>query len=289
MDIYIGFLRSLRIFDSHGVLLNNARVTDLGFEVGQDVLRKADGVVAKIDKITPDFVHLISAQDGALVRASSESFVTGKWKKHVPKADPQLLEGWAAYSPGNSQEMLCSVIKGAVFKAMLEQYYEFKHEDAIQIFLKPSRDVKVCKGFQCHHLKLPCATSRLEIKSQGDKVAQGALQLGKLKVGTGKDLIMFMTPVVQMPKVDGAVAFVNPAWVMRTTTDRDEANMELSGSGRSGWSNQQLHNPSSKIALPIIRNFKALSEGDSLVLYRPDLAKSEVVEELQPLAKRRKS
>ena len=270
-------------------MLNNARVTDLGFEAGQDVVRKADGVVAKIDKITPDFVHLISAEDGALVRASAEAFVNGKWKKHHPKAEPQVLEGWTAFSPGNSQEILCSVIKGAVFKAMLDQYYEFKHEDAIQVFLKPSRDVKVCKGFKCNQLRLPCATSRLEIKSPGDKVAQGALPLGNIKVANGKDLTMFMIPVVQMPKVDGAVGFVNPAWVMRSTTVHDEANMELSGSGRSGWQNQQLHNPSSKITLPTIRNFKALSEGDSLVLYRPELAKTEDVEELQPLAKRRKS
>ena len=102
-------------------MLNNARVTDLGFEAGQDVVRKADGVVAKIDKITPDFVHLISAEDGALVRASAEAFVNGKWKKHHPKAEPQVLEGWTAFSPGNSQEILCSVIKGAVFKAMLDQ------------------------------------------------------------------------------------------------------------------------------------------------------------------------
>ena len=219
-------------------------------------MRKADGVVAKIDKITPDFVHLISAEDGA----SAKVFVNGK----------------------------CSVIKGAVFKAMLDQYYEFKHEDAIQVFLKPSRDVKICKGFKCNQLRLPCATSRLEIKSPGDKVVQGALPLGNIKVANGKYLSMFMIPVVQMPKTDEVVGFVNPAWVMRSTTVHDEANMELSGSGHSGWQNQQPYNPFSKIPLPTIWNFKALSKGDFLVFYRPE-AKSEDVKELQPFTKHRKS
>ncbi|CAE7256769.1 unnamed protein product [Symbiodinium sp. CCMP2592] len=240
---------ALRLYDGAGNLVNNARVIDMGFAVGMDVVRKADDAQEKIISISPDTVEL--EMSSGVHTVSAQSFVDNKWKKHTPKQ---------------------------VFIAMQGQYHDFvKHEKSFQILVKPSRDVQALKAFAHGTLRLPVASTRLDVRAASSKAAGGAVQLGCIKGFGSEDMILYVMPVVQLPK-DGSGGFLNPSWVMRVSTERDECNCELAGP--KGSEKQSLKPGSSKFLLPYVRNFIRIDKGESLVLHRPELAKAETVETL---------
>ena len=284
----------LRVYDSSGVIVNNARVKDLGFDVGQMVLRKADGFIGKIDKITAEYVHLLG-DDGTLVRASSETFVEGRWRQHVAKPEAVVLEEWFRYSPLHASDVAASIVKGAVHHAMIEQYKEFcKWEKQMMIYIKPTRDVQVLADFKPRGLKIPVATPKVEIKPVGWPQSQGAIQIATYGPMAGESVegyVVYILPYFALPK-DGLLGgSVNPAWIMKTSSNMDDCNMEVVGStAKKEWWTQSLNPHACKVAhLPVLKNSRALKAGESLVLFRPESAKTEEVEQLQPLAKRRKS
>ena len=130
--------RVLRKYDNTGSPVNNARVRELGFDVGVQVIRKADEVIATVEEIKPEVVTL-KMPDDSLVTVSSESFISGKWRRHSEKPQPTLLVDWWTSSPASSPEFLAATIKGRVMLAMLQQYEAWKHEKSLQIFTNPSR------------------------------------------------------------------------------------------------------------------------------------------------------
>ena len=269
-------MRSLRLYSEDGTMVTSARVTDLGFQKGMKVIRKHDSVVATIDKILPDHIHLL-LEDGSLSRVSSDSFVAGQWKKHVVKPHAVSFDEWRNFSPVNSNDLYVSSAKGAVQGAMLQQYKTFKHEAALQVFLKPSKDVQVSQTFAVHTLKLPCGTPRLDVRPMEDTVFYNAIQVAHVIVPDDKPLVLYLLPHTQVPKDDVSGGFMNPAWVMKASYDKSDCNCELAGPSQN-WFKQKL-NPAQgtpcKVVLPFIRNFRKLNPGDSLVLYRPDLESGE--------------
>ena len=286
--------RVLRVYDSSGVIVNNARVKDLGFDVGQVVFRKADGFIGKIDKITAEYVHLLG-DDGTLVRASSETFVEGRWRQHVAKPEAVVLEEWFRYSLLHASDVAASIVKGAVHHAMIEQYKEFcKWEKQMMIYIKPTRDVQVLADFKPRALKIPVATPKVEIKPVGWPQSQGSIQVATYGPMAGESVegyVVYILPYSALPK-DGLLGgSVNPAWIMKTSSNTDDCNMEVVGStSKKEWWTQSLNPHACKVShLPVLRNSRALKAGESLVLFRPESAKTEEVEQLQPLAKRRKS
>ena len=120
-------IRALRLFDDSGNIANSARVLDHGFEIGMTVMRKAD--------ITPD--HVILSMDGHDFQASSESFIENKWKRHQVAKDPEELTDWVQHSCLKSLDFSMGITRGAILKAMLEQYSAFGDEKNLRVFLKP--------------------------------------------------------------------------------------------------------------------------------------------------------
>ncbi|CAE7278603.1 unnamed protein product [Symbiodinium sp. CCMP2456] len=276
---------SLRIFNEEGKLLSDSRVADLGFKSGMEVIRKADDTKGTIVDISSENVRLKMA-DGKMYEASAQSFVDGKWKQHVPKQEPTLFKEWATYSPVKNDELTMSVVRGLVSSSMIEQYTSMKL-DQLDVFLKPSRDVQVKSSFAVHGLKLPIASSRIDFRVHGEKIPSGSFQVA-LMVGassTKPSHTISVQPFVQAPKEGSKQGFLNPAWIMKCTSDYDEGNMEFHCSGKN-WANQKLSSTSTSMTLPVIRNYTKLESGDSLVLYRPELAKTQEVETLQPVSKR---
>ena len=64
-------------------------------------------------------------------------------------------------------------------------------------------------------------------------------------------------PMLSMPKADGDAGFLNPAFVMQTTADPDEANMQVDHVKAARDSSVQL---------PVLKNTGPLKTGDSLML-----------------------
>ncbi|CAE7242610.1 unnamed protein product [Symbiodinium microadriaticum] len=246
---------ALRLYDGAGKLVNNARVIDMGFAVGMEVVRKADDAQGKILSISPDTVEL--QMSSGVCTVSAESFVENKWKKHTPKQEPQTLPDWWLSSPHASADFLATVVKAQVTIALQVQYDEFvKQEKSLEIFVKPSRDVQVKKPFAAQALRMPVASTRLDVRAASSKAPGGAVQLGSIKASGVDDLL-------------------------------DECNCEIWGP--KGWEKQQLKANSSKIMLPFIRNFIRVEKGDSLILHRPELAKTETVEALVPVKKKQRT
>ncbi|OLQ00277.1 hypothetical protein AK812_SmicGene17089 [Symbiodinium microadriaticum] len=275
--------KSLRVYDETGKLVSNSRVVDLGFQPGNEVIRKADDMKGTIMEISAENVRL-RLTDGQEYLASSQSFVDGKWKQHVQKAEPVLFKDWRKYDPVHSAEFTIGVVKGVVFRSMYEQYETLKVDD-LDIFLKPSKNVQVKKSYNINILKLPIATARVNV---GETVPAGAVQLAVLAAGaTNKETHkIYMQAHFQGPKTDSSQqGFINPVWLMKSTTDRDEANMELHWTSKTSM-NQKLTCKSASMTLPIVRNFVKLDAGDSLVLWRPDMGKSESIEVLEPVKKK---
>ncbi|CAE7809241.1 unnamed protein product [Symbiodinium sp. CCMP2592] len=228
---------ALRKFDSTGALVNDARLQELGFQVGNMVMRKADEVVGTIKKMTADHVDLV-LQDFSACRVSSQSFVEGLWRHHVPKAEA--------------------------------------------VPLPDCRDVQVSKDFGQGKLCLPVTSPRLDIRSSSSTSPSGSIKAGCIKTSS-EDHILYILPMVQFPK-DGqgsGQGFVNPTWIMRTTSDRTEANMEVVGKG-----SEKLTPDYRKIQLPYVKNIRKVSAGQSLLLYRPETGKPEQPEALIRLSKK---
>ncbi|CAE7368193.1 unnamed protein product [Symbiodinium sp. CCMP2456] len=275
--------KSLRVYDDTGKLVSNSRVVDLGFKAGNEVIRKADDMKGTIMEITADKVRL-KLTDGKEYEASSQSFVDNKWKMYVPKAEPVLFKEWTKFSPLRSEDFSIAVVKGIVFQSMHEQYETLKVDD-LDVFLKPSKNVQVKKSYNINILKLPIATAKVTI---AETVPAGAVQLAVLAVGTSQKGThrISMQAHFQAPKTESSQqGFINPVWLMKSTTDRDEANMELHWTSKSA-SNQKLTCKSASMILPIVRNFVKLEAGDDLVLWRPDTGKTDVIEALEPVTKK---
>lgn len=270
------------MFDEEGGLLTSSRVSDLGFAVGMKVVRKADEQEGTIMEMSADKVRL-KLGDGKLYEASSESFVQGRWKQHVAKAEPVLFKDWVKFSPPKSEEFSIAVVKGLVFQSMWQQYEDLKKEN-LDVFLKPSKEVQVKSNHPVHTLKLPIASTRVDCRIVSEKLPPGAVQVALLATAGNKAThTISVLPTFQAPKAGSTQGFMNPVWIMKCTSDYEEGNVEIFGGNK-----QKLTCASTSVNLPFVRNYKKLQQGDSLVLWRPDQQKSEEVEALQPVVKKAK-
>ena len=276
-------LRAIRQFDQDGKLVNNCRMLELGFEVGLHVIRKADEVETTIEDIMADEIQLVLA-DGKVVRVSSESFVAGKWKAHKPKQEPVPLMDWWKHSPKNCPDFALAGVRGMVMTKLMHQYGDFKQEKLVDIYVKPSKEVRVTKALDAEVLRIPVTSARVDIRKSGQDPPHGGLLLGKV-AAVDMDYLVYVLPAFQPPKDGGSGGFLSPAWAMKVSADRSECNMELKGPSKV-WSRQKLSAEKADLLLPVVTNFRKLAKGDSLVLFRPELAKAEPVEALQPVAKR---
>ena len=274
--------RSLRVFDKEGRLLSNSLVVDAGFSVGMQVVRKADEVSGTIVDISADKVKLRLA-GGKLREASSEAFVQGKWKKYNPKTEPVKLNWWPC-SPLSSQDFVHAAVKGYLLSFLHEQFEELMKatRKQVEVYVKPGKDVKVTSQFGVGALKLSVATNRVDFRLEGESLLQGAIRVGLTK-GVGPN--MKQQFVVSILPAFNAQNFANPAWAMKCSADREEANMELRGPN-NGWDKQRLGCSTASIALPVFENYKALEAGESLIYFSPHTRASHDVETLTPVSKK---
>ena len=167
---------------------------------------------------------------------------------------------------------------------LMHQYAEFKQEKLLDIYVKPSKEVRVTKAVDAQVLKIPVTSTRVDIRKSDQDPPHGGLLLGKV-AALDMDYLVYLLPTFQAPKNGGSGGFLSPARAMKVSADRSECNMELKGPSKV-WNRQKLSAEKAELLLPVVTNFQKLAKGDSLVLFRPELAKAEPVEALQPVAKR---
>ena len=253
--VFICLSRSVHLLDDHGNAVTGARVRSRGFDVGQRVERKADGASGVITEITAEHVVLQTA-GGQLKEATAEGFVEGLWQKRdgarLGHSRRPRLGGIPALPPA------------------------FPDLRSPQAAARGSREIRALQDFAAKGLVMPVTTTRVDIKREEDAEHGAGLIIGKVVWNTIK-FVLVLQPATVWPTSSGE-GFVNPAWVMKTTTSREEANMEVSfPAGKKGKEPFQL---------PVIRNFCKVTQDSVLVLHRK--AKEQEPEELKPVPKKRR-
>ena len=247
--------------------MNAARVLSKGFEVGDLVERKVDGKRGKITEITADHVRFV-AEDSCSdeFQVSSESFVRDEWKKVAAKKVVTMLTQWHLSAGTNSREFEISILKAKVLQAMADQHEHLAvNYNAIDICKQP-RDVK----FAVRELQLPITSCKIHVVEETHATASSSITVGTCEVQGCSTRVDIHGFTVWPQEGDNAGGFLSPVWIMRTSTVRADANMEI-------------HNlkPKDPCCLAFVRNFRKIQAGASLILYRP--AKQEAPEELQPV------
>ncbi|CAE7788980.1 unnamed protein product [Symbiodinium sp. CCMP2592] len=264
--------------DASGAVVNAARVVSKGFRVGDFVERKADGLQATVKVVGAEKV-VLELQDGSQVEGSAQSFLDGHWKQSAPRSDPVRFDSWPSVVGFKSFEMQALLLRARIVHAMEEQFEKLMGAKSVAlgltVYQKP-RDVRAHEDLAVRQLQLPVTTTRIEIRSAAEDPSN-SIVVGRTTLA-GKDVWVILSPVTTWPTAT-CEGFLNPSWLMRPSAVRKEANCELVGIPAK---------PADPFELPVIKNFKKISQNESLVLYRPGNKSPAPVEVLQPLSKKAK-
>lgn len=255
-------------------------VREMGFEVGQPVMRKLDKVKGTIAEMSGDKIT-INVDDGPITgraQVSAEGFRKGQWKILKTKPDPPLeVLDCSPYSALASEEVKIGLTKGQILQALVNM--EEKHKKVlkgIKMTLKPHRDIIATKAFPVGKLCLvPCST-RIETRDQ--------LAAGSVSLGTINGSMFQLGSHFVGPDKDGSFdkAFLQPFWSVRVTHDPEKANVVIEPL-------IDLATDNSSLRIPVIRNTKEV-EAEDVLLRCVQKDKPQVqLEPLVPEPKRRRT
>lgn len=255
-------------------------VRELGFEVGQAVMRKQDKIKGTIEAMAGDKIT-INVDDGPITgraHVSTEGFRKGHWKVLKTKPEPPLeVLDCSLYSALASEEFKICVTKGQILKTLFDM--EEKHKKVlacVKMTLKPHRDVIALKAFPVGKLCLvPCST-KIETR---DKLAAGSVSLGTIN-GTMFQVCSYFVGPDKDQNFDKA--FLQPFWSVRVTHDPDKANVSIEPQLDLSTTNQNF-------TIPVMRNIKEVAANDVLLRYVQKDKPEVQVEPLVPEPKRRRT
>jgi hypothetical protein len=230
-------------------------VQEMGFAVAMCVQRKADKMVAHIEKMSSDGIVLLT-EDGQVI-APIASFIKGEWKPYSAQPDPVEIESWQLYSPHVSKEFACFRMKAVIMEELCELTHKYKDVNAsLKVFVKPKKFVVSTDKFAIG--KLILVPSTLKVESGSGSMASNAVDLGMIS-----EQRFWLSPTVNMPLRAGAVpAFIAPFWFIETSSEMKEANMEF-----THFSKKLGGGSESKFTVPVLKNTKAIKDGDRLCFY----------------------
>ena len=268
--------RQMREYDESGNLKNPAvLLEEKGFSVGKYVVRKKDKVLGQISAISADKVTL--EVDGDFYRVSWEGFVSGQWKVTDAPAEKEPID-LKACSPSDSLEVETQICKGRILQKLCE--LERKHADClekIRVYSKP-RSVEASQPVNVGKMVLVPSTLRIECVRDYDPFeGHGGICLG---LCGAENATFFLQPTC-IPPAEDRPGFIAPFWMVKGTPDPEMANCKVAPLVAGTDRNDSL----SKI--PVLKNFKALKEGD--VLLQHVAPKVVELEALESLPKRRRA
>jgi hypothetical protein len=229
-------------------------VQEMGFAVAMCVQRKADKMVAHIEKMNSDGIVLRTG-DGQVI-APIASFIRGDWKTHSVPDGPVEIESWQLYSPHVSKEFASLRMKAVIMEELCELTHKYSDlMSSIKVFYKPKKFVVSTDKFAIG--KLIVVPSTLKVESGSGSMVAHSVDLGMIE-----EQRFWLCPTVNMPLRAGAVpAFIAPFWFIETVSEMKDANMEFTYLARKG--------SESKFTVPVLKNTKAIKDGDRLCFYVP--------------------
>lgn len=259
-----------------------------GFEIGQLIERKADRVMAKLDRVAGNKAVLL-LQDGPLsgwATVSVASLLKGEWKKAAPKVDPVELPDFHGCLPTCSRELCLMQVKGSIAGKLLDlEKKHIKVHDGLKVFLKPMKAVIAQKRFGKGELVLVPSTTKIVTEQPQSGVCLGSV--GLAQEIESADISLWLAPCTILPKEGGLKQpFVAPFWFVRSTSVKEDANCEVVPVMDSDHPNHLLK-------VPFLRNFKPIKSDEELLCFAEKVAKQASVEALtqmtpEPPTKRRR-
>lgn len=265
---------TMRSFDKDGKLVNEeCLVHEVGFHVGQLVQRKSDKVKGTIKEIKDGKVYLELVDDEGnlkVVTATYRSFFSGEWKEikekkslSVEDLTPYLLDASAYW-------------KTQVNKAKIIMELHDLHAKHASVIGNLTMNVRPTRGI---FSKCSYSEKKLFLVPLTDKIGEKQPQAG-MWVEIGKEKKFYLQGHNMVKVNDDGLdpeTFLHPFWLVRTSPDHDEVNMEIV-SKRHGDFN-----------IPVMTNITEVSPGDELVRYVAKKASEiEDLEEVEDSASKRR-
>ena len=135
----------------------------------------------------------------------------------------------------------------------------------LTIQAKPFKNVVVTKNFATNKLVLVPMTTRISTQLQ----KSGAQLLGELMAGPEGGLSFWLVPCFAAPKPhpEGSKGMIAPFWLVQTTEQPDEANMEVTPDlGSHNESDKLIHQVTIKV--PVMKNTRPIKAGEQLKVFR---------------------
>ena len=249
--------RRMRELTMDGAAANpEEHLKDLGFLVGGFVRRKADKVEAQITAVQKDMVKMKMVEGGEACSASMQSFLDLDWAAFVPRESAQLVEDLAAHAPSLHPDWHAMRVAHSIQTEILAMTDKHEMESCkhLSVQVKPGKAViaqeKIGKG----KLLLVPSTLKISVKPADAVVPSG------FRVKTPYlDKSFWLLPTVIVPKETESPGFLNPFWLVQTTSIADEANMTLAYLKGTN---------ANKLELPVLKNTKHINPQDKLLLFK---------------------
>ena len=179
------------------------------------------------------------------------------WRIHKGKVTAKLI-GWdfesTRCSPLASPVWKMDVAKGAIAMALMSEYKDHEHLLQGLCLLQNPSIVKATRAFKAGELCLVPASQRIERKQ-----SPGSLPVGRFDLGAEDDTILYLgsqfVPPVSANGTENKSTWVAPFWIVNSTEAAD-ANMDLVHVERDI--------KGIKVFVPLLKNKKALKEGDEV-------------------------
>ncbi|OLP75520.1 hypothetical protein AK812_SmicGene44665 [Symbiodinium microadriaticum] len=244
--------------DHSGKDTNDARLRSAGFDIGQDVMRKSDSSTGQIKAMIATDVTLLVGKD--FIKVPATQFLAGDWKEYTAKPVAKAVP-FLDSLPVNCLEFQMGMCKARVLNQMiLDETMGASHYEGLKVFLKPSRDVRATIRFEKGALQIVASTHRVDVKPTGSTM-NSSICCGTVDMQRQIFDIWLSSPVQQSP-----TQVLHPFWVLRTSANVAECNLELTPKNHGG---RRLRMDGDSWHIPIAKNSKVINPGDSLILYKP--------------------
>lgn len=247
-------------FDEHGNAVGAQRLTlqHKGFGAGVVVIDK-DGKQGTIGSISAQGLVRVQMQkrgcDAMNIDVQYDDFLSSY---QVCKAVSECFTDWEECMPRNNLVYLEAVVKAHI-QVCVAMLGEHAPTPKIYIQLKPNRAVFADGNYPTGKLQLVPETSRISTVASESDAPSGAFKCN-VSEETGKDFYL-------MPSF--STTFAAPAWAVRTSAQRDAANLDITMKKVNvKISHAKGKDKSIDVEIPLIVNTKHIKKDEELILYR---------------------
>ena len=267
----------MRELDSAGNMVDPIQLlTELGFQVGSQVERKSDKLRGTVNAATSAGISVspLDSKKGDVIVAM-DKFMKGDWSKFTVKDGPTELNDWHVHSPIFSSEVCFMLARAHVTTEMYKLVLQNNKgwETKLTIIKKPSKALVAKDAIEKDEFYLVPITTNIGIrvprapgdttKTKEKDIPSSAVYIGAVPISKAahSNVEAWLNQLVTFPKEktdthDKVPGFMNPFWVMQSTTKAAEVNI--------AFQMVQVGTKAEQITIPLAYPSKAIAKGKEL-------------------------